>query len=280
MCPMMLPWHRHPQCVSHSSSTSLLCDFNYIIKNRPTRVVNIFNIFMNILFFYFHILHVWVNVQCSPERTTWVRPVHYIVTQFFATCRWVQYTADHDCSPRHQVSSEQQINSRLFAYVYCYRAESRRRVRGQMYGAEITLHCCPAFTFTDSATKRFYPLICPELKRQEALTWLEEVEFMLSSVRLIIWYHLGLFCSPAEYGTCWNFSEGLQWFLRLILTINQFLSEDSWKRFMQKLDSLGEIYTTASVFSLLTAQWGNVFVQSGVRSDGDVNHLLYFLTNV
>lgn len=74
-----------------------------------------------------------------------------------SSCRWVQYTADHDCSLRLQVSSEQQINSRLFAYVYCYRAESRQRVRGQMYGAEITLHCCSAFTFTDSATKRFYP---------------------------------------------------------------------------------------------------------------------------
>lgn len=61
-----------------------------------------------------------------------------------------------------------------------------------MYRTEITLRCCPAFTFTDPATKRFYPLICPEPRRQEAPTWREEVEFMLSSARLIIWYHLGL----------------------------------------------------------------------------------------
>lgn len=53
-----------------------------------------------------------------------------------------------------------------------------------MYGAEITPRCCPAFT--DSPAKRFYPLICPEPRRQEAPTRREEVEFMLSSVRLII----------------------------------------------------------------------------------------------
>lgn len=72
-------------------------------------------------------------------------------------------------------------------------AGRRSKVRGQMYRTEITFHCCPVFTFTDLTTKRFYPLICPELRRQEAATWREVVEFMLSSVRLIIWYHLGLF---------------------------------------------------------------------------------------
>lgn len=128
-----------------------------------------------------------------------------------------------------------------------------------MYRAEITLHCCPAFTFTDSATKRLYPLICPQPRRQEAPTWREEVEFVPSSVRLIIWCHLGLSAhllrvklseiSQRESGDFFYGSNRRWKPVSVSLT-------DSWRRWdsealvgvMQKLifvDSLGEISTTA-----------------------------------
>lgn len=71
-------------------------------------------------------------------------------------------------------------------------------------------------------------------------------------------------CSPAEGETLSNSSEGIRWFhspYRWWEPVSVSLT-DPWRRrglrFMQKLISVG------------------VFVQSGVRSDGDVSHLLYF----
>ncbi len=48
------------------------------------------------------------------ENDLFVTVIHFITAR-----TRVEYTAGYDCSQRYEVSAEQQINSRLFAYFCC-----------------------------------------------------------------------------------------------------------------------------------------------------------------
>lgn len=112
--------------------------------------------------------------------------------QFIASCRWVASAADCDWRQKYLVSAEQQINSCLFAYMCSERAESRQKVKGRMYRSEITLRCCPAFTFTDPATERFHPLICQHRPDGRKLNSYCRVRDLLSDI------------TSAFLLTCWD----------------------------------------------------------------------------
>lgn len=109
----------------------------------------------------------------------------------------------------------------------------------------------------------FILLICPELRRQEAPTWLEEVEFMQLSVRLIIWYHLGLSAHLLRVKRSEISQRKSSDFTAHTDDQTQFLSlADSWRRwgseahvgFMQKLilvNSVAEIARKTGLFFLV-----------------------------
>lgn len=131
------------------------------------------------------------------SRATWEQSVYDSLL-----CRWVQTMADYESSQRYQVSAEQQINSRLFAYVCCWRAESSDR--SEVKCMELKLHSAAVQPSHSLLQRGFIPL---NLSRTEKAG---SSDLTGGSVRVIIWYHLGLSLrEPHEfYSSCRRWMPG------------------------------------------------------------------------
>lgn len=131
------------------------------------------------------------------SRATWEQSVYDSLL-----CRWVQTMADYESSQRYQVSAEQQINSRLFAYVCCWRAGSSDR--SEVKCMELKLHSAAVQPSHSLLQRGFIPF---NLSRTEKAG---SSDLTGRSVRVIIWYHLGLSLrEPHEfYSSCRQWMPG------------------------------------------------------------------------
>lgn len=160
------------------------CNWKWIERSRPLLAHKCVQKYSWWLFWY---IYVPIYLGRSPAENWWVLILDTDRNPEGTTWEWCvcdrllplvdEYSLQQTMSAVRVIRSA--LSSRLTAgYLHmCAVKEQRawRGVAGQMYGVEITLHCCPAFTLT--ASKRFYPfLICPELRRQEAPTWQGECE--------------------------------------------------------------------------------------------------------